>query len=222
MVFPDYVTTRAVTAGGAFTLESADLLKVRLTVTASKSLVRDENGVRFERRPLTATSELGSEVSIALPVTDQAGWRDAGTGQLIDVSAPDSFTHKYTALLELIDDQGRVLAGGQVRLGPFVVPTGDLSPIDLDKTIPTSTVAGEQVAVPDLWGQLVAAAEQYAAQTAATVGPVAEKVSELDELAPTLVRFRDQNGNPLPEGSTTTIVINTATGEIDDIIFEEA
>lgn len=182
MVFPDYVTTRAVTAGGAFTLESADLLKVRLTVTASKSLVRDSNGVRFERRPLTDTSELGSEVSIKLPVTDQAGWRDAGTGQLIDVSAPDSFTHKYTALLELIDDQGRVLAGSQVRLGPFVVPTGDLTPIDLDKTIPTSTVAGEQVAVPDLWGQLVAAAAEYAEQAASAADLIEPALGDISDL----------------------------------------
>ena len=36
------------------------------------------------------------------------------------------------------------------------------------------------------------------------------------------VIFRDQDGNPLPPGSVTTIVINTTTGEIDDITFEEA
>lgn len=36
------------------------------------------------------------------------------------------------------------------------------------------------------------------------------------------VRFVDQNGNPLPAGSITTIIINTTTGEIDDITFEVA
>jgi hypothetical protein len=36
------------------------------------------------------------------------------------------------------------------------------------------------------------------------------------------VRFLDQNGDPLPAGSVTTIFVNTVTGDIDDIIFEEA
>ncbi|AUX81863.1 hypothetical protein FDJ33_gp26 [Gordonia phage Brandonk123] len=31
------------------------------------------------------------------------------------------------------------------------------------------------------------------------------------------VRFVDQNGDPLPPGSVTTIVINTSAGEVDDI-----
>jgi hypothetical protein len=38
----------------------------------------------------------------------------------------------------------------------------------------------------------------------------------------TFVRFIDQNGNPLAPGSTTTIHVNTETGDIDDITFEEA
>lgn len=37
-----------------------------------------------------------------------------------------------------------------------------------------------------------------------------------------LVRFVDQNGDPLPPGSLTTIHVNTVTGDIDDITFEEA
>lgn len=36
------------------------------------------------------------------------------------------------------------------------------------------------------------------------------------------VRFLDQNGDPLPAGSVTTIFVNTVTGDIDDITFEEA
>ena len=36
----------------------------------------------------------------------------------------------------------------------------------------------------------------------------------------TYVRFVDQNGDPLPEGAVTTIHVNTATGDIDDITFE--
>lgn len=39
-------------------------------------------------------------------------------------------------------------------------------------------------------------------------------------LSNTYVRFVDQNGDPLPEGAVTTIHVNTATGDIDDITFE--
>lgn len=41
-------------------------------------------------------------------------------------------------------------------------------------------------------------------------------------LTASYVRFLDQNGDPLPPGSVTTIFVNTTTGEIDDIVFEEA
>lgn len=37
----------------------------------------------------------------------------------------------------------------------------------------------------------------------------------------TFVRFVDQNGAPLPLGAVTTIHVNTITGDIDDITFEE-
>lgn len=31
-----------------------------------------------------------------------------------------------------------------------------------------------------------------------------------------------RTGDPLPAGSLTTIFVNTVTGDIDDIVFEEA
>lgn len=43
-----------------------------------------------------------------------------------------------------------------------------------------------------------------------------------EALRGTFVRFVDQDGDPLPAGSITTIHVNTVTGEIDDITFEEA
>ncbi len=41
------------------------------------------------------------------------------------------------------------------------------------------------------------------------------------ELNATYVRFLDQDGEPLPPGSLVTITVNTTTGDIDDITFEE-
>lgn len=49
---------------------------------------------------------------------------------------------------------------------------------------------------------------------------LATRLSEA-ELNATYVRFVDQNGDPLPAGSITTIHVNTMTGDIDDITFEE-
>jgi hypothetical protein len=51
---------------------------------------------------------------------------------------------------------------------------------------------------------------------------VLSSIADSDELAAAFVRFVDQNGDPLPPGSVTTIVVNTTNGEIDDIVFEEA
>ncbi|GAA4774755.1 hypothetical protein [Microbacterium gilvum] len=237
MAFPPDIATRVVTLGGAMSIESSALLKVRVTVSSSKSLVWDATGYRFERVPDVKTSELGSEVSFILPHTDVSGWKDAETNQLIDVSAPNSYTHRYTALVEILDEQNRTMR--KLTLGPFVVPDGE-GPIDLDKTVPASTVAGDVIAVPDLWGQLVteaqtAAEEAAQAATDATtaVAPVADDVDDLKTLTTTgrlseteldthFVRFVDQNGDPLPAGSVTTIHVNTVTGDIDDITFEEA
>lgn len=42
------------------------------------------------------------------------------------------------------------------------------------------------------------------------------------DLSASYVVFRDQNGAPLPPGSVTTITVNTVTGDIDDITFQEA
>lgn len=39
-------------------------------------------------------------------------------------------------------------------------------------------------------------------------------------LSGTFVRFRDTEGNPIPD-SLVTITVDTATGEIADITFEE-
>lgn len=151
MAYPDYVITRAVTAGAAYILETGEQATATLTVTASRSLIH-EDGARFQHDLVVDT---GTEVSIDLPVTDMPGWRDATTGDRIDVSAPGSYTHQYKAQL-VVRKAGQVIA--QVIYGPFVVPTG-ADPIDLDLLVPVGTVPGKQVFVPDTWSNLVPRAE---------------------------------------------------------------
>lgn len=162
MAYPPYVLTRPVSVGGSMTLEGSESLRIKVTVTSTRSLVWDDTGYRFESRPVSVTSEPGAEAALTLPRTDVAGWRDGRTGALIDVSAPDSHSHTYNALVEFLTAAGTSAGIPPVPIGPFVLPAGD-GAIDLDKTVPVGTVSGQVLSVPDSWSLLVASAEQAAA-----------------------------------------------------------
>ena len=177
MAFPEYIPVRPVSIGGARVLESSDLLKVRVTINASKSLVWDATGYRFEKLKVVSTSELGSEIVISLPRTDVQGWRDPAVNAVIDVTEPGSFTHRYTATVEFLDAADRPIGVRPVTLGPFTVPDGE-GVIDLDKTVPVSSVSGELVMIPDLWGQLVVQAEAAAVEAKGAVLDSATFVAE--------------------------------------------
>lgn len=168
MAFPEYVPTRVVTVGGAMSVENADsLLRVAVEIRSSHSLIWDATGYRFEKTGKAAVGELGTEVSVILPRTDVAGWKDAATGSVIDVSVPDSYSHRYTAVIRFIDQNGRTI-GTTYTVGPFVLPAGT-GAVDLDKMVPASSVPGGQVSIPDVWGQMVAAAEAAAAAAEAAL-----------------------------------------------------
>lgn len=157
MAFPAYVKTRIITAGGASVLESGETLPVVITVAANRSLIWAETGYRFEANGVSANAAAGFEVAVPVPVTDMNGWMDATTKQLIDVSAEGSYSHQYIA---------RVQVGATTySYGPFVLPEGDGSPVDLDLLLTAGTVAGGQVSVPDSWSAIVTEA-QVAAQAA--------------------------------------------------------
>lgn len=199
MVWPNFVVKHTLTAGESYALEDGEPLKTRLTVTASNSLVWDATGEVFAVRERKATSELGEPVAIELPVTDQPGWRD-DKNNLIDVTEPDTHTHTYKVVKELIDGNGRVVKGSQRAYLGVVIPTG-INPIDLDLLLPAETVEGAKVSIPDSWSETLAEASQVvadaagfasAAQTAAgqaatsaaealeAVAPVAEQVGEVE------------------------------------------
>lgn len=144
MAFPEYVTTRPVSVGGAIGLESSELLTVTITVSASRSLIYDATGYRLEQVGVRDAGGDGSEAVVTLPVTDMEGWRDAKTGMLIDVSAEGAYTHRYTAVVDVLQG-GRTVR--RYTIGPFVLPTGD-GVIDLDQLVPSSTVAGDLVMLP--------------------------------------------------------------------------
>lgn len=201
MAWPSFVTTREVTSGPSYTLEDGTPLKTRLTVTASRSLVWDATGVPFTSEEHQVTSELGVQASLLLPVTDQAGWRD-DQNNLIDVTAPDTFTHTYRVVRELLDEKNRVLKGSRREYLGVVVPTG-ATPIDIDLLLPTESVEGARVSIPDAWSETLAqaaidvsaaqgaasvaagsaaSAANAATAAAASIAPVADKVTGLEDL----------------------------------------
>lgn len=168
MPFPPSIKTRTVTLGGAMTMENAEPLSLRVTVLASRSLVWNESGYWFKDFGVTTLAAAGGEVMFTLPATDLQGWRDPVANELVDVSALGSYSHTYTAYVQVGEE------GAPVVVGPFIVPTGDGSPVDLDTMLPAITVAGDQIAIPDSWSAQVAAAQKEAAEAAQAARDVAE------------------------------------------------
>lgn len=176
MAYPEYIQTRVISVGGATALESSTLLKIQVAIVASRSLIWDATGYRFEKTGHSVESELGNEVQIVLPRTDVAGWKDAATGSIIDVSAEDAYSHRYTATVRFLDANNSVV-GAEYTIGPFPIPDGE-GAIDLDRMVPASTVAGDAISIPDLWGQLVAQAETAAASAQAALVDSAQFVAD--------------------------------------------
>jgi hypothetical protein len=163
-MYPSYIPVRTVTLGGAMGLETASPLRVKTTIRASRSLVWDETGYRFERVGFDGVSEPGQEIALLLPRTNSQGWRDPVTNTLIGITRVDQFTHTYTAEVSFLDATG-VARGQAISIGPFTVP-GGAEPLDLDKLLPTTTVAGERVSIPDTWGAAVRDAQAAAEEAA--------------------------------------------------------
>ena len=154
MAWPPYIPTRKITVGGAYLLESAELLDVEVTVRASRSLVWQESGERFESASVTVSSQgqESSEATIELPCTDVQGWIDAATMRLIDVSEKGSYTHTYTAQLAFTrrGGAGQAFAAQRREIGPFVLPQGD-GPVDIDLVLSLESSEGAFVSVPPDW-----------------------------------------------------------------------
>ena len=209
MTFPSFVQTREASIGTASLLISADPLVIQVTITPSRGLVWDATGDRFESSTLVTEGNLGESITLDLPCTDVAGWRDSATGALIDVSAPDSYTHTYAGTIRFLDSTKHSI-GKSVTLGRFVLPVGDGSPVDLDKLLPVPGVSGGSVLVPDSWSALVAdavaAAEAIGNADNLLTGTVADARLPVTAQAATLAATytRPQGGRTALLGDSTT------------------
>lgn len=124
-----------------------------------------------------------------------------------------------------------------VSLGGLVVE--QVAAAGLDPETVSSAIAAGELATAKADAAAASAVDAEEAATVATqkASAVAQVVATNDgimatvfgqegsafraELSAAFVRFVDQNGDPLPPGSLTTIHVNTVTGDIDDITFEE-
>ena len=188
MPFQPGIVTRAVTVGGSSTAESAQDLVLEATLSAvvmcedgstrPASLIWEATGWRYESAPETTKGAAGEQVSFEPPVSDQPGWRDGEIGFILDVSAPGTHTHLY--VIELVTRRGWGELSRRI-IGPFALPTEDLSPVDADALVDVPTVAGTVVSVPDSWSAQVAQA--VAAAGSADAAAASASAASADRIA---------------------------------------
>ena len=161
-----------VTVGGASTLESGDSLLLVATITATRSLLWVEGNTswHYDSDPKTVEGILGTELSFEILPCNISGFRTQNN-QIIDVSAPGSYTHLYNIRVSKFKVSGgkRSPVGTTKDYSNVFIPTGDGSPVDLDTLLPVGTQAGGVVLVPDTWDARVAAAEAAAIAAEAVV-----------------------------------------------------
>lgn len=145
MTYPAGTVTRRVVIPPAVSLETGETVPTHATITASRSdLVRGEERLLSEPEQVVVND---TTVALELPVTDQAGYSD-GVGGVIVLEA-GQHTHTYTAQL------GKVVGTSvlePVQIGPFVLPLGDGTDVDLMSLLTARVAAadlGSSVAVPD-------------------------------------------------------------------------
>ena len=178
MAFPSFVLTRQVTIGGAMTLVGAENIVLSAVIESSRGLIWDATGYRFEKFKESFTSTPGGEISVTLPRTDVAGWRayipdNAPNSSLIDVSVSGSFTHTYTAKVNFLSADGKSLGVSELTIGPFPLPNGDGSPVDLDRMMPGLTVSGTPITLPDILASIAASATAAAGSATAAAASLA-------------------------------------------------
>jgi hypothetical protein len=143
MAFPAGVKTRNVSFGSAVFMETGELIEMRVTIKASRSLLWLSTGTPVVNLGANFIATDSLEKVFPLPVTDQTGWGD-GIGGAISV-ANGAQTHTYTATVEYYVSG---VSRGKVIVGPFALPTGDSTTVDIDKLVPVATDIGPTVMIP--------------------------------------------------------------------------
>lgn len=165
MAFPTGLPTRQVSFGSAVILEDGTPLRMVVEIQADRSLTWKPTGQPLVSYGRTFSAEEGTERTMPLPVTDAEGYVNPDTRQPVDVSDGKQ-SHSYS---------GRVVYYLGIKeikrasFGPFVLPVGDGSVVDIDTIIPFTGPTGVTFSIPDQWTDLVERAEAAAAEAAAGV-----------------------------------------------------
>lgn len=172
MALPSGITTRRVTFGPAAVMESGQSLGLKVTVRASRPLVWGLTGVPIRNLGKTTRSGAGLACHIDLPVTDQTGW--TSNGEPVS-TLHGRQTHTYTA------DVTYTLFGNEISLatiGPFALPTDDLSDVDADQLTYAPTYDQPLVQIPNQWGESVVEAQAAAISAASSAASAANALSQ--------------------------------------------
>lgn len=230
MSLPSGILTTTVTYGKSYDVLGANV-DVTVRITPSHRLLWEATGDYINDFDVTSSAEAGVVGSFTL-VRDQPGFRDGSGNAIRDWYYTAVVTEKrgatvkqYRKVFSITADQEAIDLDA-LPIDAVVQPPGS-APVPA-----VTSVNGEAGAVvielPDVEGLLPAAQKGAASGIAPLDGasrvPQANLPAHLTptNLEGTFVRFVDENGDPLPAGSITTIHVNTVTGEIDDITFEEA
>jgi len=136
MSYPVGLATKQVSFGQAVVMESGVALGMRVTITASRSLVYRPTGQPLVQQStmFTADQPAGTRI-LTLPICDSTDM-GTGNGQAISITG-DQVTHTYMARIEYLSPTGGTLPGasGSRLVGPFVLRTSDPATVDLDDMI---------------------------------------------------------------------------------------
>lgn len=155
-MFPGEIVTRSLLVGPAYDLGSGVPYDIRVLIEPSRRLIR--GGVPVIPKLTVFNVPAGQQQAIDLPVSDQPGYTDE-QGNIID-AGPGVFSHTYKISTFYMRGNSVVKKVPPMRV---VIPTDDLSPIDIDEMV--SFVGGkpaEVIHVPDSWSGIVAEAAELA------------------------------------------------------------
>ena len=159
MSYPVGVLTRQLVVRGSVELETGEGVVQVAKLVASRNLIWMSTNERlFTLGGEVLRGGASEPLIFQPPVTDQQGYRDKATGAIIDVSEENSHTHTYIVLMWCERD-GKRVGSTWATTKPFALPTGDLSPVDVDTLVEVGIVDGVAVLVPDTWSARLDALE---------------------------------------------------------------
>ena len=229
MSYPVGVLTRQLVVRGSVELETGEGVVQVAKLVASRNLIWMSTNERlFTLGGEVLRGGASEPLIFQPPVTDQQGYRDKATGAIIDVSEENSHTHTYIVLMWCERD-GKRVGSTWATTKPFALPTGDLSPVDVDTLVEVGIVDGVAVLVPDTWSARLDALEAGGVGSA-TRGLIITAVDvatipagdTLDNLAAYYAKYHNfQANNPdtvagvLVTRFTNAGTISTRGGELD-------